>query len=450
MNYDLAIIGGGPAGYSTALTAAKRGVNTILFERQYLGGVCLNEGCIPTKAFLQSAHLYQDILLASKYGIKVSDSPTPDYKRILARKNKIVRKLTAGVRMDLEQSGVTIVEGTASLAGEEEDRILIQCNGDTYSASHVLLATGSESLIPPIPGLDSANYWTSREALSSKELPESLTIIGGGVIGSEFADFYSSLGIPVTVIEMMPKILGPMDGELSELLRQDMEKQGVTFHLNTQVTEVTATEVLAKAPSGEKISIPYSTLLISVGRRSVTDGLGLETLSITTNRRGIEVNEFLQTSHPRVYAIGDVNGFSQLAHTAIREGEVALEHILHPDSEPMDYNVVPGVVYTHPELAGVGMTEEKLTEEGIDYDVFKIPMSFSGRFVVENEGGNGTFKLLTDKSGKILGCHILGNPAAELIVIFGIAIQQGLHLDDMRKQVYPHPTVGEIIHEALR
>ena len=448
-NFDIAIIGGGPAGYNAAANASANGLQVVLFEHTALGGVCLNEGCIPTKTLLHSANLLDEMRESAAYGIHVEGAISANYAEIVARKDKIVKTLTGGVSYKLKGAGVTVVSKTARLTGEEGDRILVATDDETYAVSYVLLATGSETAIPPIPGLSEVGYWTSREALSATTLPKDITIIGGGVIGMEFAGIYTSLGVPVRVIEMAPEILGAMDRETSGMLRKEYARRGIQFYLETKVTAVSAEGVSIETKDGKTEVLPTSQILLSVGRRPVTDGLGLETLSIQMNRAAVVVNEYMQTSHPRVYAAGDITGFSMLAHTAIREGEVAINHIVGSSDDRMRYDSVPAVVYMHPEIAGVGATEEKLRAEGHYYRVLKLPMAYAGRYVVENEQAPGLCKVLVDENDTILGCHILGNPASELILLAGIAVTDRSSIEDFRRHIFPHPTAGEILHEVL-
>lgn len=447
MKYDVAIIGGGPAGYTAAEKAAKGGLSTVLFEKNALGGVCLNEGCVPTKTLLYSAKTYDQIKHASKYAVS-AENPTFDYPKIIARKNKVVKKLTAGIRMKMKESGVEVVAGEAIIQGKTaEGDLLIQCGEQLYEAKNLLVCTGSESVIPPISGVNETEYWTSREALQSKELPASLIIIGGGVIGMEFASFFNSMGTEVQVVEMLDKILGPMDKELSDMLQAEYAKRGVKFYLGHKVTGIHGSEVTIEK-DGESFTLHGEKVLLSVGRRPITKGFGLETLALEPFRNGIKVNEYMQTSLPNVYACGDITAFSLLAHTAVSEAEVAIDHILGK-SRAMSYKAIPGVVYTNPEIAGVGKTEEELKASGTPYQVKKIPMAFSGRFVAENEMGNGVCKLILAEDGTLIGAHLLGNPASELIVIAGIAIEKGMKAEEIKSFVFPHPTVGEIIKEAL-
>ena len=442
MKYQVIIIGGGPAGYTAAEAAAKGGLSVLLIEKNSLGGVCLNEGCIPTKTLLYSAKTYDSAKHASKYAVNIPEVSF-DLPKIIARKSKVVRKLVLGVKAKLTANNVTIVSGEAQII----DKNTVRCGEEIYEGENLILCTGSETFIPPIPGVDAVNYWTHRDALDSKELPASLAIVGGGVIGMEFASFFNSMGVKVHVVEMMPEILGAMDKETSGMLRAEYAKRGVTFYLNTKVVEVNPHGVVIEK-EGKTSTIEAEKILLSVGRKANLSKVGLDKLNIELHRNGVKVDEHLLTSHPRVYACGDITGYSLLAHTAIREAEVAINHILGVEDR-MNYDCVPGVVYTNPEVAGVGKTEEELVKSGVPYRVSKLPMAYSGRFVAENEQGNGLCKLIQDEDGKIIGCHMLGNPASELIVIAGIAIQRGYTVEEFQKTVFPHPTVGEIYHEIM-
>lgn len=448
MKYDVAIIGGGPAGYTAAERAAHEGLSVIIFEKNAFGGVCLNEGCIPTKTLLYSAKTYDSIKHAAKYAIK-AENPSFDLAKIIARKNKVVKKLTAGIRMKMTDGGVEMINGEATITGRDSDgTITITCGDNTYQAAHLLLCTGSETIIPPIPGLAETEYWTSREALQSKELPASIIIIGGGVIGMEFASFFNSMGTEVHVIEMLDKCLGLMDRELSDLLQAEYTKRGVKFYLSHKVVAVNGQQVTLET-NGETVILEAEKILLSVGRRPVIKDFGLETLQIEPFRNGIKVNEYMQTSVENVYACGDITGFSLLAHTAVSEGEIAVKHIAGKADKGMSYKAIPSVVYTNPEIAGVGATEEELQALSVSYKVKKIPMAFSGRFVAENEMGNGVCKLILSEENIIMGAHLLGNPASELIIIAGIAIEKGMTAEEFGSFVFPHPTVGEIFKEAI-
>ncbi|MDR1344835.1 MAG: dihydrolipoyl dehydrogenase [Tannerellaceae bacterium] len=447
MNYDVAIIGGGPAGYTAAERAGAAGLSTVLFEKNSLGGVCLNEGCIPTKTLLYSAKVFDTVRAASKYAVG-ADNASFDLPKIIARKNKVVKKLVAGIRMKMTGCGVVTVNGDAVVEGRDGlGNLIIACKGETYSAARLILCTGSETFIPPIPGLVERDCWTSREALQAKELPASLVIIGGGVIGMEFASFFNSLGTEVHVVEMLDEILPGMDKELASILRTEYTGRGVRFYTGHRVTEVNASAVVVEK-DGETFHIHAKKVLLSVGRRPIVKGLGLETLNIEMHRGGVKTDEYMRTSAPGVYAAGDITGYSMLAHTAVSEAETAVGHILGKATAGMSYKAIPGVVYTNPEIAGAGYTEEQLRAEGVEYTVRKIPMTFSGRFVAENEMGNGVCKLILSDGGTLIGAHLLGNPSSELIAIAGIAIERGMTAGELASFVFPHPTVGEILKEA--
>jgi len=447
--YNLIIIGGGPAGYVAAERAGHKGLSVILFEKNAMGGVCLNEGCIPTKTMLYSAKTYENALHGDKYGV-YGDNIRFDYGKIVARKNKVVRKLVAGVNAKMKQYQVTVVSGEAMIQGQTKDGIEVTCGGESYLGENLLICTGSEAFVPPIPGLSEAGeiILTNREILQLKEQPASLVIIGGGVIGMEFASLYNSLGTKVTVIEMLPEILGNNDVEISAMLRDIYTKKGIEFNMEAKVVKVEGNKVIFEK-DGKTESVEGDKILVSVGRRAITKGFGLENLSVELNRGGIQVDEKMRTNVPNVFAAGDVTGFSLLAHTASREGEVVVNNLTGREDK-MRYDSIPGVVYTNPEVAGVGETEESATARGIAYKVAKLPMAFAGRFVAENEGGNGLCKVLVgEKFGEVIGVHMLGNPCSEIIYGACMAIEQEMTLTEMQEVVFPHPTVSEIFKETI-
>ena len=445
--YDLAIIGGGPAGYVAAENAGAKGLKVVLFEKRELGGVCLNEGCIPTKTLLYSAKMYDHATGGKKYGITANEV-TYEYKKIVDRKTKVVRKLVAGIKMKMEAHGVEVIRGEAMITGGDTECIRIACDGNDYEASKLLVCTGSEAFVPPIPGVEgNAAIVTNREILALTEPPQSLVIIGGGVIGMEFASFYNSLGIPVTVIEMQPEILGGMDKEISGMLRAIYAKRGIRFCMQCKVTRIEGNIVHFTDAEGNEQQAEGDKILMSVGRRPVLSGFGLENIAVETER-GIKVNDAMQTSMPNVYAAGDVTGFSLLAHTASREAEVAVNNMLGIE-DPMEYNAIPGVVYTNPEVSSAGLTEEQAEKAGIEYKLYKLPMTYAGRFVAENEGQTGLCKVIASKEDKVLGVHMLGNPCSEFICAACMAITNGLGIEQLRRTVFPHPTVSEILKEVV-
>ncbi len=446
--YDLAILGGGPGGYVAAQRAGAAGLSVILFEKKSLGGVCLNEGCIPTKTLLYSAKVYNYAKNGEKYGV-FAEEARYDYAKILARKNKVIKKLVGGIKVSMRNHNVEVVNAEAFIEGRSEDGIIrISAAGQAYEAKNLLICTGSEAFVPPIPGLKEAGkiILTNREILELEAVPAELVVIGGGVIGMEFAAFYNSLGSKVTVVEMLPKILGPMDDEISAMLQKAYTKRGIDFRLSHKVCSIEGNCVVCTDPEGNEVRVSGDKILVSVGRRAVLKGYGLENLGVETDR-GIKVDSRMRTNVPDVYAAGDVKGFSMLAHSASREGEVAVNNILGKEDE-MSYRAIPGVVYTNPEVAGVGYTEQQAVAEGLEHKVLKLPMAYSGRFVAENEGTDGICKLILDKDEKVIGCHMLGNPCSEIIQTACVAIETGMGVKQLQEIVFPHPTVSEIMKEV--
>ena len=454
--YDLAIIGGGPGGYVAAERAGSAGLSVVLFEKRELGGVCLNEGCIPTKTLLYSAKVYDYSRHADKYGVNV-DGSSIDFGAIFKRKQKVVKKLVGGVRVQMRDAQVEVVKEEAVIQGRGAEGFVIASGEATYEARNLLVCTGSEAVVPPIPGLREGLgdvVVTNREILALEAQPESLVVIGGGVIGMEFASFFNSIGTKVTVVEMLPKILGPLDDEISAMLQAQYAKKGVEFHLGCKVVGVEGNEVVYEDPDGNTCRAAGDKILVSVGRRANFQGIGLESLGVELALNpagrpyGIKVDEKMRTNVPGVYAAGDVTGFSMLAHTASREGEVAVNDILGKEDR-MHYDAIPGVVYTNPEVAGVGLTEAEAANQGLDYVVLKLPMAYAGRFVAENERGEGLCKVIVDgKDHRVLGVHMLGNPCSEMIHGACIAIEQGMTVEQLQKVVFPHPTVSEIFKET--
>jgi dihydrolipoamide dehydrogenase len=449
---DLAIVGGGPGGYVAAERAGAAGLKTVLFEKKSLGGVCLNEGCIPTKTLLYSAKVYNYALEGAKYGIS-AENPAFDYGKIMDRKDKVVKKLVGGVKAAMKAAGVEVVNAEAVVKGRGAEGFVIEAAGEEYAAARLLLCTGSEAAVPPFPGLGEAGdiIMTNREILSMRERPESLVVIGGGVVGMEFASFFSTLGTRVTVVEMLPKILGPLDDEVSAMLQKIYAKKGVDFRLGCKVTGIEDNAVVFENAEGVTEKVSGDRILVSVGRRAVLSGLEALGLEMTLNRAGrpcgVKVDEKMRTSVPGVWAAGDITGFSMLAHTASREGEVAVNDMLGKDDR-MSYEAIPGVVYTNPEVAGVGLTEAESAAKGMPVKVLRLSMNYSGRFVAENERGDGICKLLIGADGRILGAHMLGNPCSELIHSMCMAIEKKMTVEDLKKTVFPHPSVSEILRET--
>ena len=433
--YCVAIIGGGPAGYVAAEKALRAGKTVVLFEKEAVGGTCLNVGCIPTKTLLYSAKLYHNATHTDKYGVKTEGAGF-DFAKMQQRKTKVVRKLVAGIRGRLQ--GCEMVQGLAEVTAWTPESVTIECAGQTYEAENLLVCSGSTNFVPPIPGIaDNPRVWSSTDALAATELPASVAIVGGGVIGLEFATLYSELGVPVTVIEALPTILPNIDPEIADLLAAAYRKRGITILTATRVQEIQEGKILTD--QGE---LEADRILVCVGRRPCLDGL--ETLPLERDRHAIRVNEYMQTNLPNVYAAGDVTGKIMLAHVASRQAEVAIEHMLNAEkAAPMSYKAVPSVVYTNPEIASVGARETDLPQA----EVHRLPMTFSGRFVAENEGENGLCKILTE-NGRICGVHLFGNPCSEFVAAAAVAIEAEMTVEQFSRVIFPHPTVSEILKEA--
>ena len=449
--FDLIVLGGGPAGYLAAERAGHAGLKTAVVEKRALGGVCLNEGCVPSKAFLNSAKYYNHALHAEPYGVTVT-GVSIDHAKVVERKNKVVKQLVAGVGMQMKRNHVTVIEGNAVIDGKGDEGFNIKVNDTVYAAKKLIISTGSTAVVPPIPGVkegvESGFVMTNREILDMTTVPEKLVVIGGGVIGLEMAAYFNSIGSKVTVIEMMNKIAGPTDAEISKILLNNYKKKGVNFCLSCKVTDV-GTNSVSYEENGEVKTVEADKVLLSIGRRAFTQGIGLETIGVLTERGAIVTDENMRTNVPGVYATGDVNGKSMLAHTAYRESEVAVNHILGK-KDKMRYNAIPAVIYTDPEVASVGETEETAKAKGMDVQVANVTMKFSGRYVAEVEGGDGICKLVVDKKyNRLVGVHLIGSYASEMIYGAAIMIETELRIDDIKEIVFPHPTVCEVIREAL-
>ena len=448
--YDLIILGGGPAGYRAAERAAHEGISTLLFEKRALGGVCLNEGCIPSKTLLYSAKIFDYAKGGGeKYGV-TCESAALDHPAVIRRKQKIVKKLTMGIAAQLKAGKVTVVDEEAEIVGRVDGGITVSAAGTEYTGSRLLIATGSMPVLPPIDGLQDAIAsgfaLTNREVLDLKEVPKALVVVGGGVIGLEMASYYASAGSKVTVVEMLNAVGGPIDAEIAEMLKAAYEKKGVTFMLGATAKTFEDGKVIVSI--GEKSeAIACDKALVSIGRRP-TLPKGMDKLKITTERGAVVTDDHMLTSELNVYAAGDVNGQSMLAHTAYREAEVAVNHMAGKEDR-MDYSAIPYVIYTNPEVAGCGETLASAKAKGINAVEKKVPLSYSGRFMAENEGGEGIFKMVLEKSRKILGVSMIGNPASE--IIFGASLMLGkeLRANDLQRIVFPHPTVGEIFRETI-
>ena len=449
----MAILGGGPSGYTAAEKASKAGKDVVLFEQNAVGGTCLNVGCIPTKSLLYGAKQYYNATHAAKYGV-TAENVVFDYAAMQKRKTIVVRKLVAGIKQRLNNEHCTLVSGSATVLSRTDELVTIRCNEETYEAENLLICTGSTNFVPPIPGIkDNPAVWDSTDALAATELPASIIIVGGGVIGMEFATLYHELGVPVTVIEAMPTILPNLDQEVVSVLLEKYKKAGINILTSTKVESIDGNEVSISSPSlqgGDGGRLVAERILVSVGRRANLQGL--EALNdLELNRGAIVIDDFCKTNLPNVFAAGDVTGKIMLAHVAARQAEVCIGRLLKQiPLQRIAYNAIPSVVYTNPEIASVGITEQQAESMSIPTEVRKLPMTFSGRFMAENEGETGLCKMVVDaKNHSVLGVHMIGNPCSEFIAAASFAVRMGYTTAEFEQVVFPHPTVSEILHEIL-
>ena len=448
---DVLIIGGGPAGYLAAQRAAQSKLTVTLFEKQSMGGVCLNEGCIPTKTYLHSAKIYDYARDSAGYGV-TAENVCIDHNMVHTRKEKVVKTLVTGVEAKMKASKVTVVKSNAVLTGKEGNFFCVEAGGKKYSGQYVLLATGSQAIVPPITGLkeglEKGFVTTSREILDIKKLPKKLAIIGAGVIGLEMAVYFNAVGVQVTVYEMADKIGGYIDEEIAIMLLQNMQKKGITFKLNSKVNGVAKNKITYE--ENQKVQTNAADMvLVAIGRAPNIINIGLENVGIHVANNAVVTDQYLRTNIANIYAVGDINGKSMLAHTAYREAEVAINHILRK-KDVMRYDAIPSVIYTTPEVASVGETQATAREKGIDVEVKKLSMRYAGRFVAENDKSDGICKLLVEKTTqRLIGVHLYGAYVSEMIYGAAMMIESRWCVDDLKEIVFPHPTVSELIRDTL-
>jgi dihydrolipoamide dehydrogenase len=445
---DVAIIGAGPGGYVAALRAAQLGAEVVLVERERVGGVCLNWGCIPTKAMVSSIETLLEIERAGEYGVIVGE-PAFDFARMMTRKQEVAERLVSGVETLLKARKVEVITGTGELL--TPNRVQIRDgSGEFVEARNVIIATGSEVAMPPVPGLGLPGVVTSKEMLSLEEAPQDLVIVGGGVVGVEFASIFNALGTKVTIVEMLPSILSTVDEELVRRLTQLLSRQGVDIHTNSPLSEVRqgskGLEVVFQRPQGQAM-VSADVVLIATGRAPYTGGLGLDAVGIELHKGAIVVDEYMATNVRGVYAVGDVTGGYMLAHVASYQGEIAVEHALG-GRRAADYKAVPNCVFTTPEIAGVGLTEQEVKERGIAYNKSRFPFTASGRALAMGHT-TGLVKMLCERdTGKVLGLHIMGPHASDLVAEGAVAIQLGATAADLAHTIHAHPTLSEAVMEA--
>jgi len=448
-HFNLVIIGTGPGGYVAAIRAGQLGLSTAVVEKDELGGTCLNWGCIPTKAWIVSAHLLEQIRRAKEFGIEVGE-PRVNWSWMLERKTKVVKQLTSGVKTLLQGRKVEILRGTATLEGPGRIRVA-GADGGTQglTADHIILATGASSWVPPGFALEGSRVVTSQEALELPQQPKRMAVLGGGVVGCEFACFFAALGTEVTLVEMLPRLVPAEDDEIAATLEREMKKQKIAIHLGTKV------EDRKDAPDGAMVltltggkTVTVDTVLVATGRKPYTAKLGLDSVGVTPGDRGrIVVNDKLETGARGIRAIGDVTDIRQLAHFASAQGKAAAELIAgHPAQT--NWRAVPAATFTSPEIASVGLTEREAREAGRQVKVGRFPFRAHGRNIADNET-TGFVKLVGDAgTDQLLGAHIIGAKASEIIHECALAIAADLNLHDLAQAIHAHPTVTEALGEA--
>ncbi len=447
----LAVLGGGPGGYVAAIRAAQLGLDVTLIEKENFGGTCLNKGCIPTKVLLHTSEQLETIKKDYKeIGINVSNVEL-DYKQLQKRKTKIVKKLVAGVDGLLKNNKVKKIIGSGSFLNQNQIVVKLSDGAvETVDFDYAVVATGSKPTIVPLQGVNLPGVITSDEALSLDEVPKSMVIIGGGVIGAEFSAVYSAMGCKVTIVEMLPNIVANMDKDIVQYLKSKFIKSGIDIYTNTKVESITEASGLlsvnTSSNDGDK-SFLAEKVLLSIGRKPVIENIGLENIGVRTKKNAILVNKNMQTNVDNIYAIGDCNGGVMLAHVASAEGIVAVESIMNKKSK-IDFKTVPYCVYTRPELAGVGLTEEQARSKGLDIKIGMFPMYINGKSIIEGET-DGIVKYIADSiTGEVLGLHMAGSHATELIVEGALAIKLEATMEEIISTIHAHPTVGESLQES--
>jgi len=442
MDYDLIVIGAGPGGYVAAERAGEQGKKVLLIEKAHLGGVCLNCGCVPSKTLLNSAKVYHYATHGGAYGVTAS-GVTFDLATAMGRKREVIETLRKGIAGLMKMNKVEVLQGTATLISNRE----VQVGDQHYRGANILIATGSSPARPPIPGIENACVYDSTRLLELDKMPARLIVVGGGVIGCEFACFFGTLGVPVTVIEMLPEICPAVDAEVAKMLRQELGKRNVTFHLGAKVLSIGDGSVTFAA-GGKEETVKAGHVLVSTGRTCNVAGLGLEAAGVDFDRRGIRIDDRCATNVPGIWAIGDATGRQWLAHSASRMGEVVV-HNLCGRADRMRYDAIPGVVYTTPEVATAGLTEAAAKERGIPVKTAKRPMTASGRFLAEHADGRGVCKVVVHaETGALLGVHMIGGACSEMIYGAAAMIETEMRVKEIEDLVFPHPTVSELIRET--
>lgn len=444
MKYDLAIIGAGPAGYVAAKKAGGAGLSVLLVEGRKLGGVCLNEGCVPSKTLLQAAKTYYHALHGDAFGVE-TDGVRFNFEKANAHKAQVMDGMRNGIAGLMKKSKVEVVFGQATLSEGRK----VTVDGETHEADNILICTGSSPTRPPIPGVDGDNVVDSTGILELEELPSSLVVIGGGIIGCEFACFFGSVGVPVTVLEALPEICPTLDPDLARTLRGELSKKNVTFQVGAKVEEISGSEVKFSV-DGESQVAEAGLVLVATGRRPNLANLGLDDLRVDHDERGgIKVDDRCATNVPGVWAAGDVTGRAWLAHAASRMAEVVVHNITGRE-DIMRYDAMPSVVYTNPEVAVAGLTKEQAEERGLKVTTGKIPMTINARYVAEHPGERGLCKVVVEEgTRRLLGVHMIGGACSEMIFGAAAMLETEMREEEIDEIIFPHPTTSEVMKDVF-
>lgn len=455
---DLVVVGSGPGGYVAAIRAAQLGMKTAIIERDALGGVCLNWGCIPTKALLRTSEIYTNMKHAEEFGLKAENIGF-DIEKVVKRSRKVAGKLSGGIGYLMKKNKIAVIEGEATLAkGSPAPLVKVKTKDgeDTVKAKHVILATGARARTIPQAGLepDGKFVWTAKEAMIPDIMPKSLLVIGSGAIGIEFASFYRALGAEVTIVEMLDRILPVEDKEISAFADKQFQKQGMKIMTGAQVEKLDTSGKLAKATiktrDGKSETVEAERVVLAVGIVGNTENLGLEAVGAKVDRGHIVVDEWLSTGVPGLYAIGDVVGAPWLAHKASHEGVICVEKIAGvKDVHPLNVTNIPGCTYCQPQIASVGLTEEKAKEQGYKVKVGRFPFNGNGKAIALGEPEGMVKTVFDEKTGELLGAHMIGAEVTELIQGFGLARSAELVEQDLMHAIFPHPTLSEMMHESV-
>jgi len=447
-NFDLIVIGGGPGGYVAAIRGAQLGMKVAVIEGQHLGGICLNWGCIPTKALLRTSEVYHLIQNAGAFGLSV-EGASFDVKKIVERSRKVAKQLSGGIGHLLKKNKVTVIDGWGKLKGKGK----VAVGKDEYSAKHIIVATGARAR--KLPGLepDGKLVWTYKEAMVPEEMPKSIVVVGSGAIGIEFASFYRTMGVDVTVVEVMDRILPVEDEEISKFAHKAFEKQGMKIMTGSIVTKLDKGKDNVKVTvekGKDKQEITVDRVIMAVGIVGNIEDIGLENTKVKTDRGHIETNEWMETGEAGVYAIGDVTGAPWLAHKASHEGVICIEKIAgEKDVHPMIKSNIPGCTYCHPQVASVGMTENAAKEAGHKIKVGRFPFQGNGKAIALGEPEGLVKTIFDEKTGELLGAHMIGAEVTELIQGYVIGKTAELTEAEFMHTIFPHPTLSEMMHESV-